>query len=402
MNLEEQIEFLMQGADYGDDEVYKTMRKELTERLSNSIKTGKPLKVYCGYDPTSSDLHLGHTITMRKLRAFQDLGHEVTFVIGTFTARIGDPDKDKARPVNTEETVKANALTYAQQAFRVLDPEKTTIAYNADWLSVVNFEEIFKMASVFTVQQFLARDNFHKRINDGTPIYLHEFFYALMQGYDAHHLDCDVQLGGTDQLFNLMAARKLMQFYGQQGNIALTFPLLPGTDGELKMSKSLGNYIPINTDAADMFGKVMSIPDKVMPLYATLTTNWLPSQVAAFKQGLSDGSVHPRDAKMKLAKRITELFYGETEAEQAMLQFIETFQKKNAPDSMPEYQAAEAETIAEILLANQLVKSKGEVKRLIQQNGIKLNGKVPVSENELPKDGDVLQIGKRRFLKIKL
>ena len=400
MNLEEQVEYLMQGADYGDDEVYQTMRKELTERLADSIKTGKPLKVYCGYDPTSSDLHLGHTITMRKLRAFQDLGHDVTFVIGTFTARIGDPDKDKARPVSTDETVKQNAVTYAQQAFRVLDPAKTTVAYNADWLAPVTFEEIFKMASIFTVQQFLARDNFHKRITEGTPIYLHEFFYALMQGYDAHHLDCDVQLGGTDQLFNLMAARKLMQSYGQKGNIPLTFPLIPGTDGELKMSKSLGNYIPIHTDAADMFGKVMSVPDKVMPLYATLTTNWIPSEVAAFKQGLADGSVHPRDAKMKLAGRITELCYGEAEAQAARDRFVETFQKKSQPDERPEYRAGAAENVAEIMLANDRAKSKGEIKRLIQQNGLKLNGQVVKADTEVPKPGDVLQVGKRHFLKI--
>lgn len=400
MNLEEQVEYLMQGADYGDDEVYQTMRKELTERLENSIKTGKPLKVYCGYDPTSSDLHLGHTITMRKLRAFQDLGHDVTFLIGTFTARIGDPDKDKARPVSTDETVRQNALTYAQQAFRVLDPAKTTVAYNSDWLALVTFEEIFKMASIFTVQQFLARDNFHKRIAEGTPIYLHEFFYALMQAYDAHHLDCDVQLGGTDQLFNLMAARKLMQYYGQKGNIPLTFPLIPGTDGELKMSKSLGNYIPISTDAIDMFGKVMSVPDKVMPLYATLTTNWLPSEVATFKQGLADGTTHPRDAKMKLAKHITELFYGETEAQAALDRFVETFQRKNQPDEMPEYKAGAAENVAEIMLANGLAKSKGEIKRLIQQSGLKLNGQVVKTDAEVPKPGDVLQVGKRHFLKI--
>ena len=400
MNLEEQVEYLMQGADYGDDEVYQTMRKELADRLANAIKTGKPLKVYCGYDPTSSDLHLGHTITMRKLRAFQDLGHEVTFLIGTFTARIGDPDKDKARPVNTDEIVQKNATTYAQQAFRVLDPNKTTVAYNADWLAPVTFEELFKMASIFTVQQFLARDNFHKRITEGTPIYLHEFFYALMQAYDAHHLDCDVQLGGTDQLFNLMAARKLMQYYGQKGNIPITFPLIPGTDGELKMSKSLGNYIPINTDAADMFGKVMSVPDKVMPLYATLTTNWLPADVAAFKQGLADGITHPRDAKMKLAKRITELFYGEVEAQAAQDRFVETFQKKNQPEEIPEYQVRPGESVANIMLANKLAKSKGEIKRLIQQNGLKLNGLVIQAETDIPKPGDVLQVGKRHFLKI--
>ena len=400
MNLEEQVEYLMQGADYGDDEVYQTMRKELAERLANSIKTGKPLKVYCGYDPTSSDLHLGHTITMRKLRAFQDLGHDVTFLIGTFTARIGDPDKDKARPVNTDELVRQNATTYAQQAFRVLDPEKTTVAYNSDWLAPVTFEELYKMASIFTVQQFLARDNFHKRIIEGTPIYLHEFFYALMQAYDAHHLDCDVQLGGTDQLFNLMAARKLMQYYGQKGNIPITFPLIPGTDGELKMSKSLGNYIPISSDAADMFGKVMSVPDKVMPLYATLTTNWLPDEVASFKQALADGSTHPRDAKMKLAKRITELFYGEAEAQAAQDRFVETFQKKNQPEEIPEYLARPGESVAEIMLANKLAKSKGEIKRLIQQNGLKINGLVIQAETDVPKPGDVLQVGKRHFVKI--
>ena len=258
----------MQGSDYGDATIAENMAKELHARLVESEKTGKPLRVYCGYDPTSTDLHLGHTVTMRKLRQFQELGHHVMFVIGSFTAMIGDPsDKDKLRSQLSLEKVMENGRTYAEQAFRILDAEKTEIVYNHEWLSKLTLTDMVEMSSNFTVQQFLARDNFHNRFDKNEPIYLHEFYYALMQGYDAHHLNTDVQVGGSDQLFNIMTSgRKLMTFFGQKPNIGIVLGILPGTDGEVRMSKSLGNHIPLNTTAEVMYGNVMSIPDKAMPV----------------------------------------------------------------------------------------------------------------------------------------
>ncbi|HBG59317.1 MAG TPA: tyrosine--tRNA ligase, partial [Anaerolineaceae bacterium] len=316
MNIDEQVEYLMQGVDYGDPALAEAMAAELRERLIEAEKEGRPLKVYCGYDPTSTDLHLGHTITMRKLRQFQELGHDVTFLIGTYTSLIGDPsDRDKLRPRLSQETVMKNAETYAQQAFHVLDPKKTHVRYNSEWLSRLMLKDLFELASIFTVQQFLTRDNFHKRWEANEPIYLHEFFYSLMQGYDAHILEADVQVGGSDQLFNIMtAARKVMAFYGQKPNIGIILGILPGTDGEVRMSKSLGNHIPLNTTADDMYGKVMSLPDKVMPVYARLATDWTPEKVNAFVEGLESGRLHPRDAKMELAHAITAVFYGQEAA----------------------------------------------------------------------------------------
>ena len=292
MNINEQVEYLMQGSDYGDVTIAENMAKELHARLVESEKTGKPLRVYCGYDPTSTDLHLGHTVTMRKLRQFQELGHHVMFVIGSFTAMIGDPsDKDKLRAQLSLEKVMENGRTYAEQAFRILDAEKTEIVYNHEWLSKLNLTDMVEMSSNFTVQQFLARDNFHNRFDKNEPIYLHEFYYALMQGYDAHHLNTDVQVGGSDQLFNIMTSgRKLMTFFGQKPNIGIVLGILPGTDGEVRMSKSLGNHIPLNTSAEDMYGKVMSIPDKAMPVYARLATEWTPDAIHNFEQGLATDS----------------------------------------------------------------------------------------------------------------
>ena len=402
MNIDEQVEFLMQGADFGDRAIAENMAAELRERLVESEKTGKPLRVYCGYDPTSTDLHLGHTVTMRKLRQFQQLGHEVLFVIGTYTSMIGDPsDKDKLRPHLSEEKVMENARTYAEQAFRILDPERTQVLYNDQWLGKLSMTDLIGLASNFTVGQFLTRDNFHKRWDKNEPIYLHEFFYAIMQGYDAYHLDADVQVGGSDQLFNIItAARKIMTSLGKKPNIGVILGILPGTDGEVRMSKSLGNHIPLNSNAVDMYGKVMSIPDKAMPIYAELATEWSPEELARFKASLSDGSLHPRDAKMKLALGITTVFYGASEAESAQSQFVQTFQKGDTPDDIPEYAPAEGESLLDIMVNQRLAGSRSEARRLIDQMGVKVDG-VTVSDPtcKLPA-GSVLQVGRRKFLKI--
>ena len=401
--IDEQVEYLMQGADFGDASIAETMAVELRERLVESEKTGRPLRVYCGYDPTSTDLHLGHTVTMRKLRQFQELGHHVLFVIGSFTAMIGDPsDKDKLRKQLTHEQVMENGRTYAEQAFRILDPEKTEVVYNHEWLEKITFTELIDLASNFTVQQFLARDNFHKRFEKSEPIYLHEFFYALMQGYDAYHLDADVQIGGSDQLFNIItAARKLMTFLGKRPNIGIVLGILPGTDGEIRMSKSLGNHIPLNTSAEDMYGKVMSIPDKAMPVYARLATEWTPEKLHAFETGLSSNSLHPRDAKMKLAFGITTVFYDEEAARNAQKQFVSTFQKSNIPDEMPEYQVMEGDNLIDVMVSQKMASSRGEARRLIDQQGVKLDGEAVNDMDTELKAGQVLQVGKRRFLRLR-
>src|SRR5574342_1055782 len=278
MNLDEQVALLMQGTEYGDETLKANMARELRERLAE----GRPLRVYCGFDPTSTDLHLGHTIPMRKLRQFQELGHDVTFLIGSYTALVGDPsDKNKARPILTEEQVAHNAQTYAEQAFRVLDREKTKIRYNGEWLSKLSLVDLIRLGQNFTVQQFLARENFTKRLDAGEPIYLHETFYALMQGYDAVAQQTDVQVGGTDQLFNIIVAgRKLQEALGQRPLVGIITGILPGTDGVQRMSKSTGNVIPISTTSEDMYGKLMSVPDFAMPIYFKLVTRYTPVQIA--------------------------------------------------------------------------------------------------------------------------
>lgn len=403
MKIHEQVEYLMQGADYGDPSIADSMAGELRERLLESEKTGKPLRVYCGYDPTSTDLHLGHTVTMRKLRQFQELGHQVIFLIGSFTSMIGDPsDKDKLRPQLSYEQVMENGKTYADQAFRILDAEKTEILYNHEWLQKLTMTDLIELASNFTVQQFLSRDNFHKRFDKNEPIFLHEFFYAIMQGFDAHHLEADVQIGGSDQLFNIMTgARKLMTYFGQKPNIGIVLGILPGTDGEVRMSKSLGNHIPLNTSAEDMYGKVMSIPDKAMPVYARLATEWTPEKLHNFIIALEAGSLHPRDAKMQLAYAITSVFYGKQAAEAAQDHFVNTFQQGNIPDEIAEFFISDDSTLLDVMVSQKMVSSRSEGRRLIDQQGVKIDGET-IDDFATPlEDGNVIQVGKRRFLRIR-
>jgi tyrosyl-tRNA synthetase len=402
MDIEEQVELLMQGTEYGDEELKKAMTAELRQRLLEAQKEGRPLRVYCGYDPTSTDLHLGHTITMRKLRQFQDLGHEVTFLIGSYTALVGDPsDKNKARPILTEEQVAEYARTYAEQAFRVLDREKTRVRYNGEWLSELSLVDLIRLGQNFTVQQFLARDNFANRLEKGEPIYLHETFYALMQGYDAVAMQTDVQVGGTDQLFNIIVAgRKLQEALGQKPLVGIITGILPGTDGVQRMSKSTGNIVPINTDADDMYGKLMSIPDMAMGKYMRLATRWSPHEIDAIEQEVASGKLHPRDAKMKLAFEIVSIFYGEADARSAEEAFVRTFQQKEIPDEMPEFKLEPNQTVLDVILSAKLATSKSEARRLIDQKGVKLDGEVlERGDAPFPHPG-VLQIGKRKFLRV--
>ena len=403
MNIEEQVELLMLGTEYGDEELKKAMTAELRQRLLDAQKEGRALRVYCGYDPTSTDLHLGHTITMRKLRQFQDLGHDVTFLIGSYTALVGDPsDKNKARPILTEEQVAHNARTYSEQAFRVLDNSKTKVRYNGEWLSELSLVDLIRLGQNFTVQQFLARDNFANRLEKGEAIYLHETFYALMQGYDAVAMHTDVQVGGTDQLFNIIVAgRKLQEALGQKPLVGIITGILPGTDGVQRMSKSTGNIVTINTGAPDMYGKLMSIPDVAMGKYMRLATRWSPQEIEALENDLSSGKTHPRDAKMNLAREIVSIFYGEADARSAEEAFVKMFQQKEIPDEMPEHQLESGQTVLDVILLTKMASSKTEARRLIDQKGVRLDGEIlERGDIVFPRPG-VLQVGKRKFLRVK-
>ncbi|HEX2992439.1 MAG TPA: tyrosine--tRNA ligase [Anaerolineales bacterium] len=403
MNIDEQVELLMLGTEYGDEELSKAMAQELRQRLMDAEKEGRPLRVYCGYDPTSTDLHLGHTITMRKLRQFQDLGHDVTFLIGSYTALVGDPsDKNKARPILTEEQVAHNAQTYAEQAFRVLDPQKTRVRYNGEWLSELSLVDLIRLGQNFTVQQFLARENFANRLEKGEAIYLHETFYALMQGYDAVAQQTDVQVGGTDQLFNIIVAgRKLQEALGQKPLVGIITGILPGTDGVQRMSKSTGNIVPINSGAEDMYGKLMSIPDLAMGKYMRLATRWSPNEIEALEKEMASDSIHPRDAKMKIAREITSIFYGDADAQKAEETFIRTFQQKEMPDEMPEYSLKNGQSMLDVILDAKLASSRSEARRLFDQKGVRLDGEtVERGDVPFPHPG-VLQVGKRKFLRVK-
>ena len=403
MNIEEQVELLMQGTEYGDEELKKAMTAELRQRLLDAQKEGRSLRVYCGYDPTSTDLHLGHTITMRKLRQFQDLGHEVTFLIGSYTALVGDPsDKNRARPILSQEQVAENSKTYAEQAFRVLDKVKTKIRYNGEWLSELSLVDLIRLGQNFTVQQFLARENFANRLEKGEPIFLHETFYALMQGYDAVAMQTDVQVGGTDQLFNIIVAgRKLQEALGQKPLVGIITGILPGTDGVQRMSKSTGNIVPINTSADDMYGKLMSIPDLAMGKYMRLATRWSPQEIDQIEKELAGGTAHPRDAKMKLAREITSIFYGDADAQKSEGLFIKTFQQKETPDEIPEYDLQSGQTVLDVILDAKMASSKSEARRLFDQRGVRLDGET-LERGDLPfPHNGVLQVGKRKFLRVK-
>ena len=402
--IEEQVALLMQGTEYGDKELEETMRRELRERLIEAENEGRPLRVYCGFDPRTSDLHLGHTVPMRKQRQFQELGHEVTFVVGDYTSLIGDPsDQDKLRPRLTHEQVQQNAATYAEQAYKILDRKKTEIRFNSQWLSELTFAELIGLASNFTLQQFVReRENFRLRWDKNDPIYLHETFYGLMQGYDAYMLKADVQIGGSDQLFNIMtAARKIMTSLGAKPNIAIILGILPGTDGEIKMSKSLGNHIPLLSTPEDMYGKVMSVPDKAMGQFMRLVTRWSPERIAETEAALKSGALHPRDAKMAIAHEIVSIFHNEEAAVKGEEAFKKVFQQKENPDEMPEYSLQPGQTVLDVLTACGLVTSKSDGRRMIVQAGVRLNG-VTLEESDAPfPSPGVLQVGKRRFVRVK-
>ena len=377
---------------------------EFKKKLEKAVATNTPLIIKLGLDPTAPDIHLGHTVVLRKLKLFQDFGHKVIILIGDFTARIGDPTgKSVTRPPLTEEQVITNAKTYQEQIFKVLDPEKTEVRFNSEWLSKLDFADVLKLASKYTVARMLERDDFHKRYTEGRPISIHEFMYPLMQGYDSIALKADVEFGGTDQTFNLLMGRHLQGEEGMPEQTIITMPILEGLDGVQKMSKSLGNYIGISEAPSEMYGKAMSIPDELMMRYFMLVTDMSIEDQEQLAKELESGAAHPRDVKMKLAHTIVRLYHGEEAANFGQDEFVRVFQKHAMPTDIPEYKVAITEEpvfVPQLLSDAGLTASNGEARRSIKAGAFKIDGEKFNEEHIVLKDGMVLQVGKRKFIKI--
>lgn len=381
---------------------------ELAGKLRRAITTGSPLRVKLGLDPTAPDIHLGHTVVLQKLRQFQDLGHQVYLVLGDFTGRIGDPSgKSETRRQLSEDEVMANAATYKEQVYKVLNPQRTEIMFNSRWLASLGLADVIELASKYTVARLLERDDFEKRFREGLPISVHEFFYPLMQGYDSVALKADVELGGTDQKFNLLVGRALQKEYGQEPQVTITMPILEGLDGVQKMSKSLGNYVGVSESPQEMYGKLMSIPDSLMPRYFELVCPLPLEEVQAVKAALAQGG-NPRNAKMRLARSIVELYHGPRDAQDAEDEFRRVFQRHELPSDMPTFdlpaEMAQQGTIwlPRLMVACGLTGSTSEARRLIQQGGVKVDEeKVLDPEAEItPRTGMVIQAGRRKFVKL--
>ncbi|WXJ95423.1 Tyrosine--tRNA ligase [Neomoorella carbonis] len=380
--------------------------EDLKAKLKKSLSTGKPLRVKLGLDPTAPDIHLGHTVVLQKLRQFQDLGHQVIIIIGDFTGRIGDPTgKSETRRQLSEAEVLANAETYKEQIFKILDPARTEVTFNSQWLARLTFADVIQLAAKITVARMLEREDFARRYQDNRPISVHEFFYPLMQGYDSVALASDVELGGTDQKFNLLIGRQLQREYGQEPQVAMMMPILPGLDGVQKMSKSLGNYIGIDEPPKEMYGKTMSLPDDLMLTYFELVTTVSLEEMETIRQGLADGSLHPRDVKMRLAREIVGLYHGEAAAREAEKEFRQVFQLGDLPEEMPEVIVEEARMwLPRLMVQAGLAPSTSEARRLIRQGAVKLNGERlldPDAEIAVH-DGQVLQAGKRKFARLRV
>ncbi len=375
---------------------------ELRMKLKRVRETGIPLRIKYGADPSRPDLHLGHYVCLKKLKDLQDLGHKIIFIVGDFTAMIGDPSgKSKTRPRLSEEEVKENAKTYFEQVFMVLDPEKTEVTYNSHWLGALTSKDVIELASTYTVARMLERDDFKMRFEKEIPIFIHELLYPLFQGYDSYAIRADIEVGGTDQKFNFVIARDVQKYFGQEPQVILTVPLIEGTDGKLKMSKSYDNYIAFKDTPEDMYGKVMSIPDHLILKYFKLVLYYDEDELKKVEKLVK---VNPRDAKAKLAFEITQLFHGVEKARKAEEHFNRVFRERQIPDEIPEYYLKkDGELIADILYNSGLVKSKSEARRLIKQGGVKLDGE-PVRDEtaELREISTpvVIKVGKRRFLKV--
>lgn len=379
---------------------------ELLAKLEKSLATGRPLKVKLGLDPTAPDIHLGHTVVLNKLRQFQDLGHEVHLIIGDFTGRIGDPSgKSETRKQLTEEEIQANARTYQEQIFKVLDPARTSVYFNSEWLGKMTFADVINLAAKYTVARMMERDDFAKRFKEGIPISIHEFLYPLMQGYDSVILKADVELGGTDQKFNLLVGRSLQKEAGQEPQVAIMMPILEGTDGINKMSKSLGNYIGIMEDPNEIYGKTMSIPDELITRYFELVTRVPMDEIKAMADAMQKGAMNPRDAKMRLARELITMYHSAEAAEKAEERFKQVFQRHDIPEDVEEYAVNESQmNLVRILTETGLVGSSSEARRMIKQGGVRIDGHKIEDEAAVVEitDGMVVQVGKRRFVRLVL
>ncbi len=400
MKVSEQMAVIKRGV------VEILLEKELQEKLEKSASTGVPLKIKAGFDPTAPDLHLGHTVLLHKMRQFQQLGHEIYFLIGDFTGMIGDPTgKSETRKPLTREDVLKNAETYKEQVFKILDPEKTRVVFNSEWLAPLSATDMIGLAAKYTVARMLEREDFSNRFANQLPISIHEFLYPLIQGYDSVALKADVELGGTDQKFNLLVGRELQREWGQVPQTVITMPLLEGLDGVNKMSKSLGNYIGINEPADEIFGKVMSVSDDLMIRYYELLSDMSLADLEKLKAGIKDGSVHPMEAKKQLGREMVARYHGASAATQAEENFVKRFRDNQTPDEMPEVKLScpeEKALLCKVLAQADLVKSNSEGRRAIQQGGVKVNGEKISDENlEIPCQGEyVIQVGKRRFARV--
>ncbi|MCP4634830.1 MAG: tyrosine--tRNA ligase [candidate division Zixibacteria bacterium] len=400
-NVKEQFDIIKRGT------VEIIREEELEKKLKHSVETGKPLIVKQGFDPTAPDIHLGHTVGIRKLKQFQDLGHEIIFLIGDFTGMIGDPSgKSEIRKRLTREEVLENAETYKKQVFKILDPEKTVIRFNSEWCSEMNFEDVLTLTSHYTVARMLERDDFENRYKSNLPISILEFMYPLVQGYDSVALKADIEMGGTDQKFNLLVGRDLQREYGQEPQVIITMPLLIGTDGIDKMSKSLGNYIGISEEPREMFGKIMSIPDKLLYDYFVLLTDIPQEDLDAIKIGLEAGKENPMMHKKRLAREVITFYHSAEDAENAQTEFERIFSSKGLPDDISQIELA-AENgeiwIVKLLTETNLCKSGGEARRMIKQGAVYLDGEriSNADENINIESERLVKVGKRKFLKVK-
>lgn len=400
IHVEEQIKIIAKGA----AEIIEG--SELRAKLERSQKEGRPLKVKLGMDPTAPDLHLGHAVVLRKIRQMQELGHEAIIILGDFTGRIGDPSgKSKTRKQLSKEEVLENARTYKEQIFKILLPERTTVCFNSEWLSKLSFENVLKLAAKTTVARILERDDFSNRFRQNASIGLHELFYPLMQAYDSVALEADIEMGGTDQRFNILMGRDLQRHFGQESQIAIFMPILEGLDGVEKMSKSLGNSIGIHEHPNTMFERVMTIPDALIIRYFNLCTDLHPDQVSVYQHRLDSGE-NPRRIKAELAREIVKLYHGEAMANEAQVYFDQVFSEKKIPENIPSVSVLQfmdennLTDLTKVMVATGFASSSSEARRLISQGGVKLNGAKVESFRMKTREGDVLQVGKKNFAKL--
>jgi tyrosyl-tRNA synthetase len=399
--VEEQLAYLKKGvAEIIPEAEFKT-------KLENSVKTGKPLRVYLGVDPTAPDLHLGHTVVLRKLKHFQDLGHTAIFLIGDFSAMIGDPTGvSETRPPLTREQVDINAKTYLQQVFKILDRDNTEVRYNSEWLSKLFSEDVVRLCSKYRLARMLEREDFRSRLTNNQPISVHELLYPLLTAYDAVSLKSDVELGATEQKFNLLVHREIQREYGLPGQAILTMPILVGLDGQRKMSKSLNNYVGITESPQEMFGKMMSIPDELMSSYYELVTDRTPQEIAAIKEKIASGSLHPMDTKMQLAREVISTFHGEEAARKAAENFQRVFRDRQAPEEakIEKLPRGPARKLTALLVDLKLISSKSEAERLIKQGGVEIDGvriDDPRKDIDLSKPAEfLLRAGKKKFVRV--